>query len=78
MSAIDESTLGRFLPLVLEVNRMCARPDGEALMRSLTHLAALAPEAFDAIAPQVRARVEEALDAASCAPVIPFPGPRAT
>jgi hypothetical protein len=75
MISIDERSLGRFLPLILEVNRLCGQPRGEELLRELTQLAVTCPDDFERLVPEILGRVKRVARQVHGASVIPFPGP---
>ena len=75
MISIDEGMLGRFLPLMLEVNRLCGQPRGEELLRELTQLALACPEDFERLVPEILQKLKGAAHHRPRGQVIPFPRP---
>lgn len=60
MTTIDPESLNRFLPLMLDVNRLCGHAGGEEFIRALSRLAATSPNAFERLTPELLGRVQHA------------------
>lgn len=73
MTTIDQESLNRLLPLMLDVNRLCGHAGGEEFIRALSRLAATSPNAFERLAPELLGRIHHARRQVRGSAAMPLP-----